>query len=214
MSIEFNFTGIEELFPSPLWIYDINDNSICDDLTQVALELRDQNSGKVWAENWWSADDLQFHPKMKLFCDELLTKSKIILDELGLERDSHYISNMWFTISKPSNRQHVRHVHPNCLFSGIFYVKTPKGCASTNFHNPNPAQEMIRPLYNIPHRYTAKEVSIECKQGRMVIFPSWLPHSVEDGFRQEDPDEERIVIAFNIMMRGEITIRTAHLNLS
>lgn len=214
MSVEFNFNCVEELFPSPLWVYDINDRTTCDDLTQTALALRSADTGKVWANNWWSEDNLQNHPAMKSFCDGVLYNTKHILDALGLERDSHYISNMWFTISKPSNRQHIRHVHPNCLFSGVFYVKAPKGCASTMFHNPNPAQEMIRPLYSMPHRYTAKEVSIECKQGRMVIFPSWLPHSVEEGLQQEDPNEERIVVAFNIMMRGEITMRTAHLNLS
>lgn len=214
MPIEFNFTGVEELFPSPLWVYDINDKTICDNLKNVALELRDQKHGQVYADNWWSPDDLQFHPAMKSFCDEILNKTNHIFDNLGLVRDSHYISNMWFTISKPSNRQHVRHVHPNCLLSGVFYIKTPAGCAHTNFHNPNPAQEMIRPEYNLPHRYTAKEVSIDCKQGRMVIFPSWLPHSVEEGLQQDDPNEERIVVAFNIMMRGEINIRTAHLNLA
>jgi uncharacterized protein (TIGR02466 family) len=214
MSVEFRFAGVEELFPSPLWVYNITDESICNNLTQIALELRDQESGQVWADNWWSEDDLQNRTSMKSFCDEILNKTEFIFNDLGLIRDSHYISNMWFTVSKPSNRQHNRHVHPNCLLSGVFYVKAPTGCASTNFYNPNPAQEMIRPLYDVPHRYTAKEVSIECKQGRMVIFPSWLPHSVEDGFDQKDPDEERIVLAFNIMMRGEINIRTAHLKLS
>jgi len=212
--VEFNFNCIEELFPSPLWVYDITDRQICSNLKNIALSLQSTDNGYYYGGNWWSNDNIQYHPDMKLFCEEILNKTEIIFSELGLIRDSHYISNMWFTISKPKNQHHTRHIHPNCLLSGIFYVNSPKGCAVTTFYNPNPAQEVLRPNYTSPHRYTDKSRWIDSQQGRMVIFPSWLPHSVEEGLEQEDPNDERIALAFNIMMRGEINSNTSYLKLS
>jgi hypothetical protein len=46
----------------------------------------------------------------------------------------------------------------------------------------------------------------------MLIWPSHVPHAVEQG--TADESEERIVVAFNIMIRGRIQLSTASLDLS
>ena len=48
-------------------------------------------------------------------------------------------------------------------------------------------------------------------RGRMLIWPSYLPHAVVNG--KANVNEDRIVIAFNIMIRGTIETRTARLEL-
>jgi hypothetical protein len=50
------------------------------------------------------------------------------------------------------------------------------------------------------------------EKGRMLIWPSHVPHAVEQG--TADESEERIVVAFNIMIRGRIQLFTASLDLS
>jgi hypothetical protein len=50
------------------------------------------------------------------------------------------------------------------------------------------------------------------QKGRMLIWPSHVPHAVESG--TADESEERIVVAFNIMIRGFIDLFTARLDLS
>jgi len=42
----------------------------------------------------------------------------------------------------------------------------------------------------------------------MLFWNSWLPHGVERGNNTTD---DRIVVAFNIMIKGKITTRTAPL---
>ena len=45
----------------------------------------------------------------------------------------------------------------------------------------------------------------------MLIWPSHIPHAVEQG--TADETEERIVVAFNMMIRGNIELFTANLDL-
>jgi hypothetical protein len=50
------------------------------------------------------------------------------------------------------------------------------------------------------------------EKGRMLLWPSHVPHAVEEG--KADETEDRIVVAFNIMIRGRVEISTARLDLS
>lgn len=49
------------------------------------------------------------------------------------------------------------------------------------------------------------------EQGTMLFWPSWLTHGVERGFNKNN--EDRIVVAFNIMIRAKIETMTAKLEL-
>jgi len=49
------------------------------------------------------------------------------------------------------------------------------------------------------------------EKGRMLIWPSHVPHGVEEGTAEET--EERIVVAFNVMIRGLLDVVTARLEL-
>ena len=48
------------------------------------------------------------------------------------------------------------------------------------------------------------------EKGRVLIWPSHVPHAVEQG--TADEAEERIIVAFNIMIRGLIADLTARLD--
>jgi hypothetical protein len=71
---------------------------------------------------------------------------------------------------------------------------------------------------NFEPRYTAKNelnsdfIIIPAEKGRMLIWPSHVPHAVEQG--TADETEDRITVPFNIMIRGRIELFTASLNLS
>jgi hypothetical protein len=49
------------------------------------------------------------------------------------------------------------------------------------------------------------------ERGTMLIWPSFLPHAVERGSAKTN--EDRIVVAFNVMIRGKIENPTAYLDL-
>ncbi len=45
---------------------------------------------------------------------------------------------------------------------------------------------------------TGSEVELEVREGRLVIFPAWLEHSVAKS--DSEAEGERISVAFNIML--------------
>ena len=50
------------------------------------------------------------------------------------------------------------------------------------------------------------------EKGRILMWPSHVPHAVEAG--TADETEDRIVVPFNIMIRGIIELFTARLELN
>src|SRR5271168_4992444 len=107
------------LFPTPMFTGKLPDVSVCERVEKKLREL--QKSGKG-----------TFSPEGAILAymtpDNLQTLSAI-------KRDSHYITNMWANIANP-NRRHSMHTHPNCLLSGLVYIKTPKNCGPTVFASP------------------------------------------------------------------------------
>jgi uncharacterized protein (TIGR02466 family) len=148
---------------------------------------------------------------MKDLVDVIMEESAIILDAMAVKRDSHYITNMWANIANP-NRRHFMHMHPNCLLSGLIYIKTPPNCGSTAFASPRLLSKNLEPTYWRKNELNSDVFIVPAEKGRMVIWPSHIPHSVEQG--TADETQERIVVAFNIMIRGLIDLPTARLNLA
>ena len=147
---------------------------------------------------------------MKEFSDLVLKESVQVLDVLCIKRDSHYISNMWANITHPNHR-HTMHIHPNCLLSGIMYVKAPNNCGGTLFSDPRPGARMLEPSFTEMNHFNMGRFVVAPERGTLLMWPSFLPHAVERG--TADVNEERIVVAFNIMIRGKIENPTAYLEL-
>ena len=61
------------------------------------------------------------------------------------------------------------------------------------FQDPRPS--MIMPKPKQYSRLTANAADAESKEGRMLLFPAWLKHSVPSNQGQTD----RISISFNLM---------------
>jgi uncharacterized protein (TIGR02466 family) len=141
----------------------------------------------------------------------IMEESGIILDAYAIKRESHYITNMWANIANP-NRRHNFHIHPNCLLSGIVYIRTPKNCGRTIFASPRLNSKNIEPAYVQKNEINTDIFSIPPEKGRMMIWPSHVPHAVEQG--TADETEDRIVAAFNVMIRGLVDQVTARLVLA
>ena len=196
------------LFPTCLFAGKVSDISICDRLEKSLRAIKERGEGFTDATYYVTPDDLQTRPEMKEFSDLVLKEAKEILDLLCVKRDSHYVTNMWANITNPNHR-HAMHIHPNCLLSGIMYVKAPKSCGPTQFADPRPGARMLEPSFTQINKFNMGQFFVEPEKGTVLIWPSYMPHAVERGHAQHD--EDRIVIAFNIMIRGTIDTRTARL---
>jgi len=202
------------LFPTPMFTGKVPDITACD---RIEKKVRDmQKSGKGFSSPegqilaYMTPDDLQTLPEFKELCDVIMLESGRILDAIAVKRDAHYITNMWANIANP-NRRHAFHIHPNCLLSGLVYIKTPKNCGSTVFASPRQLQKNLEPTYLQKNELNSDVFVMPAEKGRMLIWPAHIPHAVEQGFADER--EERIVVAFNIMIRGLIDVLTGRLDL-
>jgi uncharacterized protein (TIGR02466 family) len=202
------------LFPTPMFTGKLPDIGLCDRIEKKLRELQKSGKGMSSPEGavlaYMTPDNIQTLPEMKELVDVVMWESGNILDAYKIKRDSHYITNMWANIANP-NRRHHMHIHPNCLLSGLVYIKTPKNCGSTMFTSPRQLSKNLEPTYLGKNELNSDVFIMPAEKGRMLIWPSHVPHAVEQG--AADEAEERIVVAFNIMIRGRIEAHTAYLDL-
>jgi uncharacterized protein (TIGR02466 family) len=111
----------------------------------------------------------------------------------GLRRGLR-ITGCWANVNGPG-AGHAMHAHPNNYLSGVYYVRTQDGADTINFHDPRPQAAIIRPPVGELSADNADLVVVKVKDGALVLFPAWLPHSVEVN-RSAGP---RISISFNLM---------------
>ncbi|NBP15841.1 hypothetical protein EBU95_15865 [bacterium] len=108
-----------------------------------------------------------------------------------------YITQSWVNINNPG-RSHHSHKHTNSFISGVYYVKAKKEMHSITF-----SREMADPI-RFPSREYNKFNSLEwtytVETGDLILFPSYLNHSVSPNIDNED----RISLGFNSFLKGKI----------
>lgn len=205
--------GIIPLFATPLIAGNVSDITICDRLETLIRKEMEEKRGRFEAGNF-TTDDLLHEPGrgFEEFSQLVLSETNNFLNFLGVKRDGHYISGMWANVTN-ANHRHPVHIHPNSLLSGILYIKTPEKCGQTAFTDPRPAARVFEPNYEKMNEWNSGLFRFPPKKGTMLLWPSWMTHGVDRGFC-DDENEDRIVIAFNIMMVGKIDSMTAKLELN
>ena len=104
-------------------------------------------------------------------------------------------SGMWAIINKKGNFN-TEHIHPNSNLSGAYYVSAPKNCGKFKVVNPHSISRDKFPPRENPNELNRLVAEHEIEDGDLLIFPSYLPHSV----LPNQSDDDRIVISFNIFV--------------
>ena len=108
------------------------------------------------------------------------------------------ITNMWGNILRPqSQRAHAPHSHSNNFLSGVFYIKTSDDTSPIQFFDPRPQSSVLKPRKKEYNKLNSDMAQFNSETGWGVVFPSWLVHWVPE------TKDERISIAWNIIVRGE-----------
>jgi uncharacterized protein (TIGR02466 family) len=104
------------------------------------------------------------------------------------------VSQVWVNVNG-KGATNTLHNHPNSIFSGVYYVKADKDSGDIVFTNPNNllSYTLYPTMIEKYNAFNSGKWRITPEQGNLIIFPSWLSHSVE----QNDSSQERISIAFN-----------------
>lgn len=111
------------------------------------------------------------------------------------------IGTMWSIVNPPggSNRAHV---HPGCIWSGVYYVQAPENSGGLEFIDPR-TENLMSPVKYIPGTKRPRDcwtkVRFKPVAGKMLIFPSWLYHSVGPNKSSAGgKDADRIILSFNL----------------
>ena len=112
------------------------------------------------------------------------------------EKQKVNINNMW-AIVNIGGSTNLRHQHGNSTISGAYYVRAPKKSGDIVFYDPRPAPVYSYPIAQNPNFLNAQINSVSPKEGALVLFPSYLDHSVNENLS----NSERIVISFNITIQ-------------
>lgn len=123
-------------------------------------------------------------------------------DSLGYAEDRKIkIGTMW-SIINPKGSSNRAHVHPGCLWSGVYYIQAPENAGSIEFIDPRTVHLMNQAKFQ-PNTKRAKEnwtkVRFKPTPGRLLIFPSWLYHAVDPNMSKAEGNlSNRVIISFNL----------------
>lgn len=133
---------------------------------------------------------------LKLEIQEILNQYR--QDILGVKQELK-ITQSWIAKTVRGG-WHNTHTHPNSMFSCVMYLQTPSD-SSINFECKN----LIFKDFNFdfdyikPTEYNQNNFKLNVDDMDIVIFPSWINHSVDMNMSNMD----RIVLGINAFMFGD-----------
>lgn len=185
------------IFPTFVWktqfktaVYEAINNNIIKILDEMRQSLPKLKPG----EHWQSQQTLQELDEFNELLDCAKSSAKNILTFLKIGYDTFEITGCWASISAKGT-PHGIHSHPNNFLSGVYYVQTHEGADTINFHDPRMQTGIIRPPVTRLTAENTDQVVVKVKNGTLLMFPSWLQHSVAPN----KSDQNRISVSFNMM---------------
>ena len=191
---------IEYFFPTLIYIKKLpNAEKLNQYLEPRIIKWSQQNKGvaKTNAGGWHSETNMNKREEYNPLTIELFNMQEEIYKKENLSRKP-VMGNMWANINGPGNYNRP-HVHPNSLFSGVYWIKTPENSGILLLYDPRPGTHM-----SMPNRTDGKlppelwrEVQYSPKAGTCIMFPSWLWHEV----KPNQSSDTRISVSFNFLQR-------------
>jgi uncharacterized protein (TIGR02466 family) len=158
-------------------------------------------SNVAQAGSWHSGLDMGSRPQFAMLVGEIQAHAESLFADLGYDPAFRpWLSNMWANIH-PRHGYNRSHMHPNALWSGVYYVQSPPRSGRILFADPRAQALNNRPFYPAdrptpPLGWT--EVYYEAIEGRILFFPAWLRHEVEPNLSDLEGDAgDRISVSFN-----------------
>ena len=190
-----NSYNLMHLFPVPLYVAKINP-----EITDTEFEfVNDRSIYKfIDGQNYAS------HSMTILNFPELSRIKDLVYTHLNnYARDIMNIDQKLFpTVSwlnrNPKGTGHPRHKHVNSFVSGVIYFTDP---VPIEFHT---SRTVIRSdFYLVPTKfniYNASDWWVPIEKNHIILFPSWVEHSVFANTQEED----RISLSFNSFVNGKL----------
>ena len=118
------------------------------------------------------------------------------------ENAEFYMQNSWAVKHLPGDEAQ-SHTHTGSLISGVYYLHTPKDSGNITFSKEycytNMFPQSVNFAYDEFNLVNCEKCTIEVENGKILLFPSHLLHSVE----KNNTSEDRYSLAFNFYVRGK-----------
>ncbi|MCH7957808.1 MAG: 2OG-Fe(II) oxygenase family protein [Proteobacteria bacterium] len=195
--IRFETSQVLRLFPTFVWTAELateNHQKINDNIMRKLDALRRFLPDLKRRESWQSDHALHNSEEFSGLVSCINAAAAKVMDFLKIGHECFEITGCWANIGA-TGAAHGMHSHPNNFLSGVYYVRTHAGANTINFHDPRSQTGIIRPSVTELTAENADQVVVKVKNGTLLVFPAWLPHSVD----ANSADRARISISFNIM---------------
>ena len=187
------------VFSTPIWAFLIDDyKNINSEMNLYIKNLQDNDPKGVAKSNitgWHSNSFDMEHKSVLNFFNLIQNKINKAIIDLGWNNSSNEfkITEAWSIINS-KNSSNSRHIHSNSYISAAYYVKAPANCGDIVFYDPREARVIRKPRSSSSNPLNSDVVNITPQEGLLVLFPSYLYHSVNENLS----GSERIVISFNL----------------
>ena len=188
----------EQFFPTTVYAKDVNLDNDFFAKEIVAWSKNSEGLKKTNVKGWHSETNMHTMQQFKPLVDELFKMQNEVFKAECLNREPR-IGNMWANINYPGSFNRA-HIHPNSLYSGVYYIKTHPNCGKIVITDPRPGAQLNMPtrVHGELPKHLWREVHLDAKQGRIIMFPSWLWHGVENN----QSNDIRISASFNFIQDG------------
>ncbi|MBI4289859.1 MAG: 2OG-Fe(II) oxygenase family protein [Betaproteobacteria bacterium] len=159
-------------------------------LAAIRRDLPQLGPGQGWQSDQ-TLHQLEEFRDLRLCIDNAV---KSVMRFLKISDAAFEITGCWANVLA-EGAAHKAHSHPNNYLSGVYYVQAHCGSDAINFHDPRNQTGVIRPPVTELTAENIDQVVVRVTSGTLLVFPSYLQHSVD----ANSSDRERISISFNIM---------------
>lgn len=183
------------LFPTMLSVFRIPrdattrmNTELTDMLDRLIAEAPEHDNPFLQTEH-----DLHTLPEMMELNGYLMNAVGEILRILSTKHKDMLITGCWANIH-PSDNVHRAHSHPNNFLSAVYYVTTPPEGNQIVFYDPRIQHYILTPPVVETNTHNSDHKVFEIEEGMLLVFPSWLVHSVPAG----NSKARRISISYNL----------------
>tara|TARA_B100001057_G_C22862559_1_gene955149 strand:+ start:1229 stop:1831 length:603 start_codon:yes stop_codon:yes gene_type:complete len=187
------------LFPTPIWTTQLNNYEKINEMMLSFIKSKQKNDKIGISKSnvkGWHSNDFDLNDKdPQAFISFILPSVEQVMTDMNWDKQNQIakINNMWAIINTGGSAN-LRHQHGNSTISGAYYVRAPINSGDIVFYDPRPAPVYSHPNVTNPNILNAQVNGVSPKEGALVLFPSYLDHSVNENIS----NSERIVISFNI----------------
>ena len=197
-----NVSKIIECFPTALFaeqeVLTVEENNIITDKIYKLQETFGAGNTQAWLSGKNSPDNCFQHSSLVEYLDfkVLIERIKLCVEEFARaygSEEPYECQDAWYNIYQ-SNKYQEFHVHPNVIFSAIYFVKVPDDAQPVYFMKPDMSHVMFPPKnkkYDTP--YNQEFIMAPPQERTVIIFRSNLQHSVPPAQLSDD----RITISLN-----------------